>query len=359
MSCRVVVGGQFGSEGKGKVVAHYALKSSEPLVVRCGGPNSGHTIQLHGIERVLRSVPAGVVNPDAVLLLAAGCAVNEAVFRSEIDALGLSADRVVVDPRAVLISEDDIEIEQSDIAAIASTASGVGAALCRRIRRRPGALVGDSPSFISRFRVQSVADLLHRQLERGGDVIIEGTQGFGLSLLHGAAYPYLTARDTTAAAFASEAGVSPLDVTDVTMVIRTFPIRVGGNSGPLDNEISWAEIARRSGAPREVPEFTSVTRRLRRVGEFDLGEVQRATRYNKPSSLAVMGLDRLDFVNRGVDRPESLSGDAMAFVSSLEEATGVPVELVGTGFRTDEVIEFGVHSPGEHARNATHASALA
>jgi len=64
-------------------------------------------------------------------------------------------------------------------------------------------------------------------------VIIEGTQGFGLSLLHAADYPYVTSRDTTAAAFVSEAGLSPLDVDDIVLVLRAFPIRVGGNSGPF------------------------------------------------------------------------------------------------------------------------------
>lgn len=352
MSCRIVVGGQFGSEGKGKVVAHYARKSCRPFVVRCGGPNSGHTVQINGTIRVLRSVPAGVINPEAQLLLAAGCAIDEDVLAAEMESLALGVERLVVDPRAVLISRDDIEIERKDIDTFASTASGVGAALCRRVRRRSGVLAGDSSTFGSRFRVEPVAPLLHRQIESGGDVIVEGTQGFGLSLFHSENYPYVTARDTTAAAFASEAGISPLDVTDVTMVIRTYPIRVGGNSGPLPNEISWSEIARRSGAPTETPEFTSVTNRLRRVAEFNLEQVVRACRYNGATSLAVMGADRLNFADYQVVLKDQLSTEVLAFLTSLEQSTGVPVDLVGTGFGMENLVELTRDRSGDGRRTA-------
>src|SRR5204863_6547853 len=122
----------------------------------------------------------------------------------------------------------------------------------------------------------------------------EGTQGFGLSLFHGVQYPFVTARDTTAAAFASEVGIGPRQITDVCVVVRTFPIRVGGNSGPLQGEISWDVVREFSGAPATFPELTSVTRKVRRVARFDSALVTQACQYNSASTLAVMGLDRLD-----------------------------------------------------------------
>ena len=154
-----------------------------------------------------------------------------------------------------------------------------------------------------------MAPLVHAHLDQGDDVIVEGTQGFGLSLLHAPEYPCATSRDTTASGFAMEVGLSPRDVTTIVMVIRTFPIRVGGNSGPLD-DISWEDVRASSGTPETMPEYTSVTRRLRRVGRFDLDMVKMACRYNKPTSLAVMGLDRLDYANTDVSNTSALTARA-------------------------------------------------
>jgi adenylosuccinate synthase len=205
--------------------------------------------------------------------------------------------------------------------------------------RRPDVrLVKDSTAIHNRCRVEAVAPLLHRHLDDGGDVIIEGTQGFALSLLHGPDYPYVTSRDTTAAGFAMEVGLSPKQVDKIVVVIRTFPIRVGGTSGPFANEITWEEIQKISGAPEVLPELTSVTKRMRRVARFDMEAVKMACAYNRPTSLAVMGLDRLDHTNRGVSELNNLTPLARKFLNELELATGVAVEFAGTGFGTFDVV---------------------
>ncbi len=84
-------------------------------------------------------------------------------------------------------------------------------------------------------------------LDRRARVIVEETQGFGSSPLNARHFPYVTSRDTTASAFLSETGLSPLDVDDVSLVIRSFPIRVEGNSGPLKDEINWATVSKELG----------------------------------------------------------------------------------------------------------------
>jgi adenylosuccinate synthase len=339
MSCTIVVGGQYGSEGKGKVVALLSDAILQPWVVRCGGPNSGHSVWRDNQELVLRQLPTACLNPNAVLLLAAGCAIEEDLLLREIRSLGIPRHRVVVDPRAVVILPADHEEEAQDVPTIASTASGTNAAWIRRMRRRVGVkLAGDSDVLKENVRVEPVAPLLHDCLGDGGNVVVEGTQGFGLSILHGVTYPYLTARDTTAAGLCSEVGLSPRHIDSIVMVIRTFPIRVGGNSGPLEHLIDWEEIKRISGAPSVEAEFTSVTHRLRRVAKFDLELVRCACRYNRPTSLAVMGLDRLDHANRSVRRVDDLSGVARDFVAWVERETGSPVEWAGTGFRTSDFV---------------------
>jgi adenylosuccinate synthase len=335
MPATIVVGGQYGSEGKGKVVAILANRFSLPWLVRCGGPNSGHTVRIDGKDIILRQVPCCTEPRKATFCLAAGCAIDEAILLRELDILKIERKHIIVDPRAVIVTEQDREAERRELNDIASTCSGTGAASVRRMsRRRDVSLAKDSKALGGRCRVETVAPLLHHALDEGGDVIVEGTQGFALSLLHGPDYPFVTSRDTTAAGFAMEAGLSPRLVNNIVMVLRTFPIRVGGSSGPFAEEISWDEIANISGAPRVLPEYTSVTKRLRRVARFDMEAVKLACHYNRPTSLAIMGLDRIDYGNTGVVDPDALTSKGRLFVDELQFSTGVPVELVGTGFGT-------------------------
>lgn len=153
-------------------------------------------------------------------------------------------------------------------------------------------------------------------------------------------YPFVTSRDTTASGFAMEVGLPPKLIDRVVMVIRTFPIRVGGTSGPFKNEISWEDVRDISGAPQSMPEFTSVTHKLRRVAQFDMDAVKRACDYNSPTSLAVMGLDRIEHKNQGLTKTHLLSERALHFIDELEERTGVPVEFGGTGFGTFDAVCF-------------------
>jgi adenylosuccinate synthase len=221
----------------------------------------------------------------------------------------------------------------------------------RMSRNSDAPLAGDSALLRERCRIETVAPLLHHVMDDGGDVVIEGTQGFALSLLHGPDYPYVTSRDTTAAGFAMEVGLSPLSIDQIVMVIRTFPIRVGGTSGPFANETTWEEIQNISGAPEVAKELTSVTKRLRRVAHFDMEAVKRACAYNRPTSLAVMGLDRLDHANTGVTERAKLTPIARKFLCDLELETGVPVDFAGTGFCTFDVV---VELPKARPRELSH-----
>src|SRR6266702_876604 len=341
MAATIVVGGQFGSEGKGKVVALLASRAESPWLVRCGGPNSGHTVTIRGHDIVLRQVPSCTEPNRATFLLSAGCAIDETVLLRELDLLEITPDRVIVDPRAVIVTDQDRENERRSLKDIASTCSGTGSAMARRLLRAGDVmLAGDSDVLAERCRIQTIAPLLHEQLDTGTEVIVEGSQGFALSLLHGDKYPFVTSRDTTASGFASEVGLAPKLIEKVVVVVRTFPIRVGGPSGPFENEISWEKICELSEAPEVVPEFTSVTRKLRRVALFDMDAVKRACEYNCPTSLAVMGLDRIDYRNHLITQPDLLSVSARRLLNDIENATGVPVEFGGTGFGTFDAVYF-------------------
>ena len=137
MPISVVVGGQFGSEGKGKVALDIAVRRSAVAVVRVGGTNSGHTAVWQGVTYAFRQLPASALTPGAIVVLPAGSLIDIGILTKEVAELGLTPERLKIDPKASVISEADKAAEQSSglIQAIGSTASGTGAALCRRLGR--------------------------------------------------------------------------------------------------------------------------------------------------------------------------------------------------------------------------------
>lgn len=208
MSVTVVVGGQYGSEGKGKVCAHLANRGEADVVVRCGGPNSGHTVDLNNIVYELKQVPAGFVNSATRLLLAAGCIIKPALLLHEIALCGLSAGRIGVDGNAAVLEEADAVSESQSALRdrLGSTGVGMGAAVSRRVIRAPDVrLARDIPEL--KPYITSVQEELTAAIQAGARVVIEGTQGFGLSLYHTEKWPFCTSLDTTAHAFLSEAGI--------------------------------------------------------------------------------------------------------------------------------------------------------
>ncbi|HEX8745185.1 MAG TPA: adenylosuccinate synthetase [Thermoleophilaceae bacterium] len=357
MPLTVVVGGQYGSEGKGKLVSYLARSTAPSVaVVRCGGSNAGHTAEGSLGRALLRQLPSGAVEPACQLFLAAGMQLDLPVLQREIEQLQIGADRLCIDRGAVIIEPSDRTTEETHqlYDRIGSTLSGTGASAARKVLRDSSLRrAEDVPEL--RAYVGDVAEALATHLARGAHVVVEGTQGAGLSLHHGP-YPYTTGRDTTAAAFLSEAGLAPMHVTDVLMVLRTYPIRVGGPSGPLHGELSWDEVALRSGYPTALAEYTTVTGRLRRIGEFDWPLARRAVRLNGPTSLAVHGADYLNCADLGVRSWDELSTTTRAFVECLERELGVPVRYVFTGPDGGDLVDRG----GAHSvRTALHAPSMA
>ena len=180
---------------------------------------------------------------------------------------------------------------------------------------------------------------VNEAVDKNGKVLVEGTQGFGLSVYHSPHYPYATSRDTTASGFLSEVGVSPRLVTDIIMAIRTYPIRVAGKSGPLKNEITWEEVRKRSGYPTDIREFTTTTKKLRRIGLFDIELVKQAAMINRPTQIALHGADYLSHQNKLVTTYDGLDPLACFFIKNLEDALRIPVSIIGTGSANEELID--------------------
>lgn len=322
---QVVVGGQFGSEGKGAVCAWLARVEPEMTAVRVGGPNAGHTVVENGETFRLRHVPvAAVTNPEASLLIAAGSEVDLGVLESEVQLLenaGYSVrDRLCVDGSATVIQAKDMTMEQGLVGRIGSTGKGVGSARSSRVMR-----VADT--YRGEFMVQESWKLLAANLVHGGMVQIEAAQGYGLGL-HTGFYPFCTSGDCRAIDALAATGISPWQggvEMDVWVVVRPNPIRVAGNSGPLKGETTWERLGLGS-------EFTTVTKKVRRVGAWDGALVRDAVWANGGEvQIAMTMVDHVWPELAGKTRVEDVSAEVLVWIRDKELEMQAPIGLIGTG----------------------------
>lgn len=373
---QVVVGGQFGSEGKGAVAAYLSSKHAGGLTVRVAGPNAGHTVigrcppdcsarafdkqgyedasQVPGFHRPdahpwrLRQVPVTAVsNPASMLAIAAGSEVDPLVLEDELnllDAAGYRAsDRLSVDYQATIITEGhrDVEYAMGLTDRIGSTGKGIGAARSDRLMRLAPIAIDYYKSRPTGPRLcRSVADILIRQhLLSRAEVLIEGTQGYGLGL-HAGHYPHCTSSDCTATDMLAMAGVAPWEVRqedlEIWVVFRTFPIRVAGKSGPLRGETTWGDLGL-------AEEQTTVTRKTRRVGHWDGFLARRAMEANgfahgAPWSPVHAALTMADYVMPQlsgitdlIQLPEEFHDPFDVMLGRYSHDIGKQARLVGTG----------------------------
>jgi adenylosuccinate synthase len=288
MAIHTVVGGQFGSEAKGHVAAQlanqYQGRKQKTLLVRVGGSNAGHSaVDSDGRVWALRQIPAAaVIDPMAKLVIAQGSEIDMNVLTDEINQLDAAnfnvSARLYVDPSATIIEQHHIDAETgSDLnARTGSTAKGIGAARADRIMRK--AKTARDIEALAPFMKNTAAMIASAHYDNG-TVIVEGTQGYGLGM-HTNNYPQSTSGDCRTVDLLQQIGFVPLDpfrsrAVHTWLVMRTFPIRVAGNSGGLNDELSWLQLNERSGGYIQ-PELTTVTKKVRRVGEWDAKLVQEA-----------------------------------------------------------------------------------
>lgn len=325
----IIVGGFFGDEGKGKVSAYVALSRNYGFAVRTGAINAGHTVVYRGRRYVLRVVSAGFVNENARLLIPAGALIKLSVFFNEIREVG-AEDRVCVDYNTGVIEDEHVVRESVDphLSTIGSTKQGVGIAMSERVLRK----LKLTKDFVElRKYLCDVSFIVNEALDRGGKVLVEGTQGTFLSLYHGT-YPYVTSRDTTASALLSEIGVGPKRADEVVVVFKSYVTRVG--EGPLDNELKPEDALAKGWV-----EYGSVTGRLRRAAPFNLDYAKRAVVLNSATQVAITKLDFLFPEARGVKEWSKLPVQARRWIEEIETVLRKPVTLIGTGEEVEETID--------------------
>jgi len=341
----VVVGGEYGSEGKGHIVSYLAREYD--LLIRVGGPNAGHKVFRVPDPYTHHQLPSGTLFSQARLLIGPGAVLNVPALLREIADCGVSRERLSIDPQATVIESADIRAEKKLVQTIGSTGQGVGSATARRILARSAkkrTLAGDVPE-LKPYTASSAWELLEQAYADRRKILLEGTQGTGLSLFHGS-YPFVTSRDTTVAGLLSESGIAPSRVRKIVMVCRSYPIRVQNpprsTSGPLAQEISWQVVSARSGIPlKELQDLerTSTTGRKRRVGEFEWELLRRAASLNGPTDIAVTFADYLDAANTQARRFEQLTPETIRFTEEIEKVAGAPVSLISTRFHWRSIID--------------------
>jgi len=350
VTLQVVVGGQFGSEAKGAVTAAICndewASGRDVTVVRIGGPNAGHSaVDKLGRLWALRQIPVGMVVDDQVTgVIADGSEIDFPVLLDEITQLedaGIPIrDRLYVSDEATLITDAHKATEGGMVGRIGSTGKGIGAARADRIMRIARRVGDDQVTFdhygIRVKRGLEVCENLNRMArDFGNSVVLEGTQGYGLGLTAGF-YPQCTSSNTRAVDFLAMAGINPWGTlgqrTVVHVVVRPYPIRVAGNSGPLHGETTWADLG------LDV-ELTTVTRKPRRVGTWDETVVRAALTANAPNvRLACSMLDQIpEYVEQiGDSDIKVLTPAGRDWIHGLEAEFETEVNWYGTGPRLQD-----------------------
>lgn len=338
----VIIGGQYGSEGKGQIVSY--IGNEYDIHIRVGGPNAGHSVFEGTSKRVYHQIPSGTkLNKRSILVIGPGAVIDSNKLLDEIKACNIEDNRLFIDYNAMIINEEDKKREVALVKRIGSTGQGVGSATARRIMRGEDVKLARDVPELSKY-VTSTTNILDRAYAENKKILLEGTQGAGLSLYHGP-YPYVTSRDTFASGCLSEAGISPKRVRRIIMVCRTYPIRVedprNETSGPL-NEITWDEVANRSGYNVDVlksAERTSTTNRQRRIGEFEWENIRKAAVLNGATDIALTFTDYIDKKNANARRYEQLTEPTLRFIEEVERVTQTSVSLIATGFNDHSIID--------------------
>ncbi|PTR24652.1 adenylosuccinate synthetase [Luteibacter sp. OK325] len=332
----VILGAQWGDEGKGKIVD--LLTERVGAVARFqGGHNAGHTLVIKGKKTVLHLIPSGILRDDALCLIGNGVVLSPAALMSEIaelEAQGVDVrPRLKISPATPLIMPYHIAVDKarevaSGAKAIGTTGRGIGPAYEDKVARRsirvadlmyPHELPEKVQAAVEyhnfvltqwlkaepvdyqtvldealtwgeylRPMVDDVATILHDVRKEGGNILFEGAQGALLDIDHGT-YPYVTSSNTTVGGALAGTGVGARDIDYVLGICKAYATRVGGGPFPTELNDEMGELLRKKGN-----EFGASTGRPRRCGWIDLVALKRAVQINGIDGLAITKLDVLD-----------------------------------------------------------------
>ena len=336
---RIVTGGLFGSEGKGAFIDEIADRYG--VHIRVGGPQAGHSIKRGDTVYKLTTVPVGAFTPGTVSVIGPMSVVDLDALEREMEWAKQAMGRypiVIVDPRATVLDEADIEAEKAAKMSdrLGSTQHGVGAARQNRIART-AETIADRVTQVMAAGAE-VQDTIPFVRNTPQNVLIEAAQGQLLSLFTSGHYPYCTSSECGPSQALIDAGFTFQHALLVraTGVFRTFPIRVGGNSGDMGgHELDWESLRLLYGDHIPV-ERTTVTNKIRRVSTWDPEQAR--------ASVVMSGIDDavLSFVDYPFPEVEGTWSVSQwselphvhSYVQKRATELGVPIVAAGTSFGT-------------------------
>ena len=395
----VIIGAQWGDEGKGKIV-DYLAEDAKYVVRYSGGPNAGHTIVVDGKQFALHQVPSGILYPEKKVFLGAGMVIDPEALFNELAMLkenGINWEgRVFISDRAHLILPKyrsmDKERDASRKRPIGTTGRGIGIAYSEKSHRdglrladldwkeKIADLDAEDLDYLNKYRDQLLSmrvDLTSKMWEyRKDNILFEGAQGAMLDIDSGT-YPYVSSGASCAAGAATGCGIGPHDLDHILGVFKAYETRVGNGPMPTEfNETSEGELCqyvRDTGR-----EYGVTTGRARRCGYLDLVALRYACRVNSLDSLVLTHLDIYDEMDQieacvaydingkivtdfpanvdelNAEKPvlqkfqgwkaslkecrsyKKLPKNARAYVEFIEDYTGTPVGIISVGYERDE-----------------------
>jgi adenylosuccinate synthase len=335
MSLTIVVGGQYGGEGKGLITAHLVSRGVADILIKTGGPNSAHSFGDGRSMFRVRMIPSGSNLGASTIVFPAGCLIHVDTLFKEIVALDYRG-RVLVNPNAGIIDSEIVAAQHADsfYEGVGSTMTGTGHASSRRALRR--LKLARDEARLARY-LQDTNLFVSEALRRGQRVVVEGAQAYGLSNYHGD-YPYVSSRDTTTGEVLAQVGLGPQFLDTVILVVKCFPTRNQGGQGPLPHELSTAFLAsypivfdETGGGSYNTPN------RRRRVALFDFEVVKRACIANTPHSIALTGIDRLGSLLHEPLVRRHYGATVDDFVSLVESSCGCKVTIIASGPHVTDV----------------------
>lgn len=301
----IVIGGQYGSEAKGAIAAYLCETEGVDCAVRTGAVNAGHTVYYQGQPFKMQQLPTGWTNPDTQLVIGAGALIHMPTLEREVAmvtaATGVDVrDRLYIDYRAGVHTDEHTARSAAsgrhhDIGA---TGKGCSEALIDRIKGRNQNYQLFGQAVGSHWPTADTAALLNGAFDDGRKILLEATQGSLLDLYFGP-YPFTTHKPTSPAVWMAEAGLSPALPTDIVMVVRTLPIRVAGNSGPMPHETSWPKVARMINGRRETEGLAPIVSESA-IHDFEVAVLKAAHLFDLPPGSD--GLDQHNWNDADCDR---------------------------------------------------------
>jgi adenylosuccinate synthase len=369
----VVLDSQAGSCGKGKFIGYLAKKDNVEVAINNFMSNAGHTwVNNDGDKVMTQHLPTSIVNRDTALVIGPGSAITPSILFDEIwNYKDIISDRkIIINPRAVVITDKHQYTEQQLLRS-GSTFKGCGAAQADKVMRQ-AVLFGEfwKDDLVRAFNMEMchydddkiefikdhivVMDTMHYvndAIDHGHSVIVEGSQGCDLDINYGLDYPHTTSRQCHAGQLVADCGISPRLVGDIIMIMRPYPIRISNetnlgfstSSGGYDGapEISWEIVKERCGAPSDVDlaEKTTVTKKTRRVFEMNWDRLKYVTKLNRPTQIALNFAQYIDWGALNATSYNELPQRVKDAIARIEEVTGVPVTLIGTGARDCDIVD--------------------